>query len=192
MSVIINPPEKEEWRKIKGYDYFYISNLARVKSIDRTITDELGRKRRIKGQFLTPHYNKRNNIYEVHIMQNGKRKCHKLYRLVAEAFCENDDPEHKTTVNHKDGDRSHNYSTNLEWTTYSENLQHAYDTLHRTVNKAYKQYKHCYSVNKLNGERKSYISVAQASRSTGVSETQIRRLIAKECVNKTYEFYYNE
>ena len=46
MRVAINPPEVEEWKKIKGYDYFYVSNLARVKSVDRTIVDELGRKRR--------------------------------------------------------------------------------------------------------------------------------------------------
>ena len=35
-----------------------------------------------------------------------------------------------------------------------------------------------------------YESIAEASRKTGISETQIRRLIDKECVNKTYEFEY--
>ena len=33
-------------------------------------------------------------------------------------------------------------------------------------------------------------NISNLSRKTGISETQIRRLIDKECVNKTYEFEY--
>lgn len=46
-----------------------------------------------------------------------------IHRLVASAFLPN--PEGKATINHKDGNKSNNHIDNLEWATYSENVQHA-------------------------------------------------------------------
>ena len=75
-------------------------------------------------------------MYQVYLSKNQIKKACAVHRLVAEAFIYNDDVENKTTVNHKDGDRSNNKVDNLEWSSYSENLQHAYNILDRPVNKS--------------------------------------------------------
>lgn len=93
---------------------YQISSLGRVRSLDRYVNSSGGRQQYIKGKILRICYNKRVNVYEIHLKKNNKRKCFKIHRLVAEAFIENDDPINKTTVNHIDGDRSNNRVDNLE------------------------------------------------------------------------------
>lgn len=45
----------EEWRPIEGYEGLYeVSNLGRVKSIDRYVIDSLGHRRFYKGKVLSP------------------------------------------------------------------------------------------------------------------------------------------
>ena len=53
----------------------------------------------------------------------GKRKRHKVHRLVAKAFLKN--PNNLPQVNHIDGNPKNNSFTNLEWTTDKENRDKA-------------------------------------------------------------------
>ncbi len=58
------------------------------------------------------------------VNDKGQRKQLSIHRLVAEMFCDN--PENKTYVNHINGVKHDNRSSNLEWVTASENINHAY------------------------------------------------------------------
>lgn len=65
----------------------------------------------------------------VHLCANGSQRTCKVHRLVADAFLP-PRPSPKHEINHKNGVRSDNRDTNLEWVTSSENRHHRYDVLH--------------------------------------------------------------
>lgn len=59
------------------------------------------------------------------------RTCHdnvakntRVHIMLALCWVENDDPENKTIVNHRDGDPLNNQIDNLEWCTLAQNNQH--------------------------------------------------------------------
>jgi hypothetical protein len=105
--------ENEEWKKVKdiipeAYNYL-ISNKGRIKNDKGRI---------VKGRL------EKNGYITVYIGKNISRKT--MHTLVAKLFIPNF--ENKPIVNHKNGIKTMNDINNLEWSSYSENSQHAFDT----------------------------------------------------------------
>lgn len=177
----------EIWKDIDGYEgYYQVSNLGRIRSLDRIIIGKNGRPQTKVGSIMSDRLNSRINRREIGLRKNDKRKAFKVYRLVAMAFVENEDPINNTTVNHIDGDTNNNVSSNLEWCSYSKNLQHSYDKLNRPTNKP-KGKRKCHVYDKLLNTNNVYSSIMETAREIKISETQIRRISNKECVNERYE-----
>ena len=110
----------EVWKDIpfaKGY--YQVSNLGRVRSIDRTANAKQST-RKIKGQVLQQSLSSGYAI--VTLSFDGVRKSVRVHRLVAEAFLPN--PINKRTVNHIDENKLNNRIENLEWATDRENANH--------------------------------------------------------------------
>lgn len=57
---------------------------------------------------------------------DGSRKVFSVHRLILETFMPNENSD-KLQVNHKDGDKTNNALSNLEWVTCKENIRHAYN-----------------------------------------------------------------
>lgn len=114
----------EEWKDISGFEGQYqVSNLGRVRSLDRWVRAVSGGCYKISGQLMRAADNGSGYLFVV-MCKHSKYTQRLVHRLVAEAFIPN--PENKRTVNHKDGNRQNNYVDNLEWATSSENNKHAY------------------------------------------------------------------
>lgn len=121
--------EIEIWKDVVGYEGFYqVSNLGRVKSVDRTVPYPNSKylngtgTRKFYGKILTLT-NDGGGYSKVTLRKSGNQVAGKVHRLVAEAFLVK--PDGKDYVNHKDGIRTNNNAENLEWCTSQENAQHA-------------------------------------------------------------------
>lgn len=124
----------EIWKDIEGYEgYYQVSNLGRVKSLERRVPVKNGYFRVKKMAFKKEQ--RINSGYMIVNLSRGFIKNHLIHRLVASAFIPN--PHNLETVNHINGVKTDNIVSNLEWNSYSQNLSHALATgLRKPKNRA--------------------------------------------------------
>ena len=105
----------EIWLPIDGYDNKYlISNFGRIKTLQ-------GKHEKLKTQQVN-----NNGYYRVALWKDGKRSTMSVARLVGLAFIPNDDPKNKTTIHHKNFDKSLNTVDNLQWLSLRDNIRENY------------------------------------------------------------------
>jgi len=118
----------ELWKDIIEFDGYQISNLGRVKRLEKTITMENSIidgpfQKTLQEKIYTP---KGNKLYYSFLFRKNNKKYYKsIHRLVAESFIPN--PKNKREVNHIDGNKHNNHLLNLEWVTRSENALHSFE-----------------------------------------------------------------
>lgn len=115
----------EQWAVVEGYrDLYEVSNLGRVRSVIRWVRVRHPTKPylvRLKGVVIPA--SRRAGYLALNLCRNGNMRLCYVHRLVARAFVPN--PDNKPDINHKDGNKHNNASTNLEWVTSRENVVHA-------------------------------------------------------------------
>jgi hypothetical protein len=117
---------EETWKDIENYvGYYQISNIGRVKSLARVIKRNDNIIKTVRKRILRVGKNP-NGYYLVVLSKKNKHKPILVARLVAKTFIPN--LLNKPCVNHINGIKTDNRLENLEWVTYSENNQHAFDT----------------------------------------------------------------
>lgn len=178
-SALINSAmnNKEIWKDVKDYEGLYqVSNLGNLRSLDRIVFNPRYMFQTLKGKLISP-VKEHTGYYQVRLNKFGKRETVKLHRLVLITFVGN--PDNKAEVNHKNGIKSDNRLSNLEWVTRSENQQHAFKNgLNRSfslgkfgsdhhMSKAVMQY------DKNDNFISEYGSALEAKRKTGISNSNI-------------------
>lgn len=137
----------EAFRDIKGYENLYqISNKGNVRSL-------LTNKILIGGTDLQG--------YKIVTLRKDKKNHTKtVHRLVAQAFLPN--PNKLPCVNHKDENKQNNVIDNLEWCSYSYNLNYGSRTIR-------KNRKTVYQYDKEGNLLNVYSGVCEAAKINGIS-----------------------
>ena len=116
--------ESEIWKDVQGFEGRYqVSNMGRVRSLDRTSIDKAGRIHYARGMLLKDSLNDR-GYYRVSLSDGHRNYTHyEVHRLVALHFV----PGYKKglVVNHKNEIKTDNRAENLEWCTYQYNLNYS-------------------------------------------------------------------
>jgi len=115
--------EIEIWKPIEGFSRYEISNLGRVKSLERTTTAGNRGAVRHRPELIMKGCDFGYEYFKVNMRgDDGKTYNVKVHRLVAKYFLPN--PHNKPCVNHIDFNRCNNHVNNLEWVTHAENNEH--------------------------------------------------------------------
>lgn len=113
--------EKEIWKDVVGYEGYYdVSNLGRVRSVDRFVSNMFGTNTLRKSKLKK--LKDQNRYKRVGLNKDGKKKLFLVHRLVAEAFIPN--PNNLPEINHIDENPSNNNVSNLEWCSRDYNLNY--------------------------------------------------------------------
>jgi len=111
----------EEFREVKGYEGLYeVSNLGRVRSLDRTVITSTGSRAYI-GKILKPAYDSFG--YCVYgLCKEGKSINKRAHQLVAIAFLNHTPNGLKLVVDHIDANPKNNNLNNLQLVTHRFNI----------------------------------------------------------------------
>lgn len=103
-------------KQIKDYSNYYVYDNGDVLNIET-------------GKILTGSISEHGYKY-YRLSKNGNKKMFYAHRLVAETFLDN--PNNLPVVNHIDGNKLNNDIKNLEWVTYSENVEHFHHNIKKS------------------------------------------------------------
>ncbi len=117
----------EQWVDLENYEGKYmISDFGRIK-----IPERISRRKDLKDQHVIPEKilkpkTTKCGYKSITLYINSTPKSYLLHRLIAKQFIVN--VNNLPQINHKDGDKTNNHISNLEWVTASINMQYAFDT----------------------------------------------------------------
>ena len=168
---------EEIWKDVQDFEGLYqVSNLGRVRSLDRDITTTYRgtvHVRHYRGVMLIPKKGSAGYQFVV-LCDSGRHVCISIHQLVALHFV----PGHKDglIVNHKNEQKDDNRADNLEWCDYTYNNTYGDQFLHRYDGRKMRVIKRDKNGNIL-GE---YESLRDAARQEGHAPTVISRWCRKE------------
>lgn len=161
---------QEIWKPIAGFEGVYeVSSLGNVRSANG----------RMRKPFMIPK-----GYLMIDLFHNYRLTRARVNRLVAEAFIPN--PDNKTEVNHKNENKTDNRAENLEWTSKSENMIHAYRTGLLTKGKHPIRKVRCLE------DGKVYPTAGEAARTYGITAQSVTNSCRRLSTRGKHNFRYEE
>lgn len=176
-----------EIRWVTGYEGLYlVDNIGNVISVPKKEGKNIHNKYNILKHSI------KNGYEVVGLSKNGKIKTLLVHRIIAKAFIPN--PQNYKIVNHKNGIKTDNRISNLEWCTVSQNTRHAYDNnlsdFKNIALKSLSKYNEIQSYKKIilvkGNKEYSFGSTKEASEFLKTKQNEITRAIRKKQRHKGY------
>lgn len=167
--------ENEIWEDVPEYEGFYqVSNLGRVKSLERKRKQSFGKIAIVRERFLKSKMDK--DGYLIYVLSKfGGTKSYRLHKIVAKAFLTNPNPLIFNQINHIDGNKLNNCPENLEWCDCTHNNREAV-RIGLKGGKPYKPRIDSTPIRQYDKEGniiKIYENLAQATRENSITKTAI-------------------
>jgi len=102
----------ETWKDIEGYDGYQVSDLGRVKSLERYVSNRYG-KRKVAEIILSASWNPNGDL-KVNLSCEGKFETKQIQHLVVNAFLSDTPYSVKLKIRHINGNKKDNRVCNLE------------------------------------------------------------------------------
>jgi len=111
---------KEIWKAIKNYPMYEVSNKGKIRSFHNTFLSESG----LKIPRTSKLTKSDSRYYVINLYSKGRFKKFYVHSLVLKTFVGSRPKDF--VCNHKDGIKTNNNLSNLEWISRSDDVNHAY------------------------------------------------------------------
>jgi|JI9StandDraft_1071089.scaffolds.fasta_scaffold102914_2 hypothetical protein len=114
--------QEEIWKDIPGYEgYYQVSDLGRVRGLDRVVHYSDGKTRFQKGRILKHHLTKWGYL-QCGLTINGIQQFYLVHQLVAIVFMNHKPNGHSLVIDHINGKKDDNILENLQIVTNRHNV----------------------------------------------------------------------
>lgn len=183
-NMSINDMSDEIWVLLSNYkkglnDKFMVSNLGRVKDVDRFVRNGKTGKRFIKSKIMPQANDGRGTIgyMRVSLSDNKRSVSILVHKLVAHCFI--GDIPNGYHINHKDFNTHNNNVLNLEIVTREQNIKHYQDNLLEKMNKGEVVSNYRFSKNQIIDIYNSKLKMAEISKMYNVNWKTIKDIKLK-------------
>lgn len=169
---------RETWREIPDWEgYYEVSDLGRVRSMDRTIPSARWGSQFRKGKVMALTQ-KKTGYWHIGLRRDHVRQWFGVHHLVCLAFHGSPPTDRHQAAHYPDPNKSNNCATNLMWATPLENQRHR--LAHGTHNRGVRNYSAKLGEQQVREIRlrTTLESVRETAETYGVTPGQIRHIVS--------------